>query len=109
MRTKRLAWFSFFIFSTGCLFDHFTTVYGLGIEGIYELNSVVITLQEHGLWEFSELIIISLGLFSALLSSKDETTPKMMKNCLLLLMVTGFIRLAVGLQNFAIILNALAT
>ncbi|MBS7620223.1 hypothetical protein KEJ21_06235, partial [Candidatus Bathyarchaeota archaeon] len=77
-------------------------------EGIHELNSIVITLQEHGLWEFSELIVISLGLFSVLLFSKDEAT-QMMKNCLFLLMVTGFIRLAIGLQNFAIILNALAT
>lgn len=105
MKTKRLTWFSFSIFSAGCLFDHFTTVYGLGIEGVNELNSFVTTLQEHGLWEFSELIVISLGLVSALLSSKTEATPTM-KSCFLFLMVTGLIRLAIAIQNFAIILNA---
>ncbi|MGQ9679146.1 MAG: hypothetical protein ACUVV4_00010 [Candidatus Bathyarchaeia archaeon] len=103
---KRLIWLSSSIFSIGCLLDHFTTAYGLEVEGIHELNSIVITLQEHGLWEISEFLVVSLGLFSVLLSSKNEAAP-LIKTSLFLLMVTGFIRLVVGFQNIMIILNAL--
>ena len=95
---------TFFTFS--CVFDHITTLYGLLLPNVTEMNAHVLLLMGFGIWHLIETMIIIAGISSGCLASISKSDP-ILKLSTIALMSGGLVRFSAGIQNIAIILNAL--
>ena len=93
-------------FALSCLFDHVTTLYGLLLPNVTEINGYVLLLMGYGIWHLIESMIIIAGISSGCLASMSKSDP-VLKLSTIALMSGGLVRFSAGIQNIAIILNAL--
>ena len=103
---KKTAFLTFFFFASACIFDHLTTVYGMGMPSLMERNPAVLFLVGCGLWHLAEMLLIAVGTFVGLFMVRlksSEATRLSMKA----FTAAGLVRLCVGLQNLVVIVNAL--
>lgn len=97
--------FMILVFSSGCLVDHITTIYGLSLPTIVELNPLVLLLINNGVWHLVEALIIVTGIYSGLtvfgLKSRTLITFSMVA-----LVMVGLVRLYAGIHNLTLITQA---
>ena len=93
-------------FYFGCLFDHLTTLYGVSLPTISEVNPVVLRLMEVGIWFEVEIVVILMGiLYGIVISSmKPSKLNALSANALT---AVGLTRALVAFSNFTLIINAL--
>jgi len=106
MKNKKTTFLAVFFFTSACIFDHLTTVYGMGMPTLTERNPAVLFLVGCGLWHLAEMLLIAVGAFTGLFMVRlksSEATRLSMKA----FTAAGLVRLCVGLQNLVIITNAL--
>ena len=106
MKNKKTVFLAVFFFASACVFDHLTTVYGVGMPALSERNPAVLFLMGCGLWHLAEMLLIAVGAFAGLLMVRlksSEATKLSMKA----FTAAGLVRLCVGLQNLVVIANAL--
>jgi len=103
---KKTAFIVVFFFASACVFDHLTTIYGMGMPSLTEKNPAVLFLVGCGLWHLAEMLLIAVGAFAGLFMVRfksSEATMLSMKT----FTAAGLVRLCVGLQNLVVIANAL--
>jgi len=92
------------LFVLGCIVDHITTLYGLKLPSIVELNPFVTQMIRAGIWDLFEIALIISGAGSAFVIVLDSS-----KQLVSLLMAAlgsvGIIRMYVGLLNIILITN----
>jgi hypothetical protein len=92
------------LFVLGCIVDHITTLYGLKLPSIVELNPFVTQMIGAGIWDLFEIVVIIAGLGSAFMILLDNS-----KQLVSLLMASlgsvGIIRMYAGLSNIILITN----
>ena len=85
----------------GFSLDHITTIIGIHYYSLYETNFIVRNLIDAGLWGITDLFICSI-LIIVLRKVMDRDNS--LQFLLLLPMVSGILRLFVGLSNLFLIL-----
>lgn len=91
-------------FALSCIFDHITTVYGLFLPNVSEMNVNVLFLMGCGVWHLVEILIIAAGISSSYLALNSRSTA-ILRVSTIALLSGGFIRFFAGLHNLTIILN----
>ncbi len=93
------------VFYSGCLFDHLTTLYGISLPTISEVNPVVLRLMEVGIWFEVEMFVILLGMLCGIVigSMKPSKLNALSANALT---AVGLTRALVAFSNLTLIINA---
>lgn len=92
------------IFTFGCIFDHFTTAYGLTQPYIMETNINVLFLIENNLWHLLETLVVAAGVLSGVLIIRGESNS-IMRYLIIAQFVLGITRLYAGFHNISVIFN----
>ncbi len=92
------------VFTLGCIFDHFTTAYGLTQPNIMETNINVLFLIENNLWHLLETLVVAAGVISGMLIVRGES-GSIMRYLIIAQFVVGLIRLYAGFHNISVIFN----
>jgi hypothetical protein len=106
MMNKKTALLAVFFFSLACIFDHLTTVYGMGMPTLSERNPAVLFLMGCGLWHLAEILLIGVGTFAGLFMVRLKSS-EVIKLSMKAFTAAGLVRFCVGLQNLVVIANAL--
>lgn len=93
---------SYLALITGVTLDQISTKRGIVQSNLYEGNHIARTLMEHGLWGYADILIVSL-LIGVLYISYRKILDRKNDLVFLLPLISGGIRLLVGVRNFTLI------
>jgi len=105
-RSGRAELLSMTFFTACCILDHVTTLYGLSLPNVKEINPVVLLLIGSGMWNLVDFISIAAvnGSGLVIFGSKSKILVAFSITALLML---GIIRLCAGVNNMMVIFNTL--
>jgi hypothetical protein len=94
---------SYILLVSGVVGDHTSTYLGLRKEGIYEKNSIALTLMQSNMWVTVDVLLISIIIACTYLGvRKFKSTSS--RYLFILPGLTGVIRLGVAMSNFILLI-----
>ena len=105
-RSGRAKLLSITFFTASCIVDHMTTLYGLSLPNVKEINPVVLLLIGSGIWNLVDFIFVAAvnGSGLVIFGSKSKILIELSITALL---IFGIIRLCAGVNNLVVIFNTL--
>lgn len=94
----------FIIYSVGVILDHLTTNIGVNVFGLKETNILTFFLIENGLWVYVDILLF-ISVISIISLLWDRLTTRSNNFILVFPLLSGFVRMIVGMWNMVILLN----